>query len=211
MMGVTDTFTQLGLATGNQNMTKAGILGNSTVKALQQLKATKGLTGVNKTAGVTGAVGGLADTADQMFFGDQAAKNSDLTNSINSAYDMASSAIMTMGPYGAIIGGAMKIGGLLSDGLTALGVGTDQMTTTDQILDSKFMKLTPVGLINGIGASTSDKFSVDSNVREQIGGSYKGAYSFMDDAASKANKKYGLFSSGARNDANEQIGKAKVM
>jgi len=124
---------------------------------------------------------------------------------------MASSAIMTMGPYGAIIGGAMKIGGLLSDGLTALGVGTDQMTTTDQILDSKFMKLTPVGLINGIGASTSDKFSIDSNVREQIGGSYKGAYSFMDDAASKANKKYGLFSSGARNDANEQIGKAKVM
>jgi len=146
-----------------------------------------------------------------MLFGDQVAKNSSLTNGLNSGYDMASSAIMTMGPYGAIIGGAMKLGGLLSDGLTALGVGTDQMTTTDQILDSKFMKLTPVGLVNAIGASTTDKFSVDSNVRAQIGGSYKGAYSFMDDAASKANKKYGLFSSGARRDANEQIGKAKVM
>jgi hypothetical protein len=60
-----------------------------------------------------------------MFFGDQVAKNSTLTNGINSAYDAASSAIMTMGPYGAIIGGAMKVGGLLSDGLTALGVGTD--------------------------------------------------------------------------------------
>jgi len=122
---------------------------------------------------------------------------------MNSAYDMASSAIMTMGPYGALIGGAMKVGGLLSDGLTALGVGTDQMTTTDKILDSKFMKLTPAGLINGIGASTSDRFSVDNSIKERIGGSYKGAYSFMDDAASKANKKYGLFSSGAKNEANE--------
>jgi hypothetical protein len=116
-----------------------------------------------------------------------------------------------MGPYGAMIGGAMKIGGLLSDGLTALGVGTDQMTTTDQILDSKFLKLTPAGLINGIGASTTDKFTVDKNLRSQIGSSYGGAYKFMDDAASKANKKYGLFSSGAKNEANEQISEAKTM
>jgi hypothetical protein len=85
------------------------------------------------------------------------------------------------------------------------------MTTADKILDSKFMKLTPVGLINALGGSTSDKFSVDNSVREQIGGSYGGAYSFMDDAASKANKKYGLFSSGAKNDANRQISKAKLM
>ena len=211
LMGATDALTSIGISTGNETITKAGILGNSTVKAIKQIQATKGLKGINKTAGVSGAVGGLADTADQMFFGDQAAKNSDLTNTINSGYDMASSAIMTMGPYGAIIGGAMKLGGLLSDGLTALGVGTDQMTTTDQILDSKFLKLTPAGLINGIGASTSDKFSVDNSIREQIGGSYKGAYSFMDNAASRANKKYGLFSSGARDDANRDIAKSKVM
>jgi len=118
---------------------------------------------------------------------------------------------MTMGPYGAMIGGAMKVGGLLSDGLTALGVGTDQMTTTDKILDSKFMKLTPLGLVNGIFSSTTDKFAVDNNVRSQIGGSYGGAYAFMDDAASKAGKSYGLFSGGAKDEANEQIGRAKVM
>ena len=211
MLGATDTFTQFGIATGNSNLTKAGILGNSTVKMMQQLKATKGLKGFDKTAGVTGAVGGMADTVDQMFFGDQAAKNSDLTNGMNSAYDTISSSIMTMGPYGAMIGGAMKIGGLLSDGLTALGVGTDQMTTTDKILDSKFMKLTPMGLVNGIGARSSDKFAVDNNVRSQIGGSYGGAYKFMDDAASKAGKKYGLFSSGTLDDANRQIGQAKKM
>jgi len=33
-MGVTDTFTQLGIATGNSDITKAGILGNSAVKAM---------------------------------------------------------------------------------------------------------------------------------------------------------------------------------
>ena len=77
------------------------------------------------------------------------------------------------------------------------------MTTTDRILDSKFLKLSPVGLINSIGASTSNKFSIDNSIREQIGGSYGGAYAFMDDAASRAGKKYGLFSSGNRNNANE--------
>ena len=209
LMGATDTLTQFGIATGNSDLTKAGILGNSTVKMMQQLKATKGLKGINKTAGIAGAAGGMADTVDQMFFGDLAAKNSSLTNGINSAYDMASSAISSMGPYGAMIGGAMKVGGLLSDGLTALGVGTDQMTTTDKILDSKFLKLTPVGLINGLFSSTSDRFTVDNTVRSQIGGSYGGAYAFMDDAASRAGKEYGLFSSGARDDANRDIAKSK--
>ena len=210
LLGATNTFTQVGIATGNQPITKAGILGNAAVRAIKGIQATKGMTGVAKTGGITSSVGGFADVADQELFGDQVAKNSDLTNGLNTGYDAVSSAIMTMGPYGAIIGGAMKIGGLLSDGLTAMGVGTDQMTTADQILDSKFLKLTPAGLINGIGASSTNKFSIDNSIRERIGGSYGGAYAFMDNAASKANKKYGLFSSGARNDANEQIAQAKV-
>ena len=210
LLGATDTFTQVGIATGNQPITKAGVLGNAAVRAIKGIQATKGMTGAAKTGGVTSSIGGFADAADQALFGNQVAKNSDLTNGLNTGYDAVSSAIMTMGPYGAIIGGAMKIGGLLSDGLTAMGVGTDQMTTADQILDSKFLKLTPAGLVNAIGASSTNKFAVDNSVRERIGGSYGGAYAFMDDAASKAGKKYGLFSSGARNDANEQIARAKV-
>lgn len=214
LMGATDTLTSIGISTGNTNLTKAGILGNSTIKAIQQIKNIKGLKNlknIDKVAGISGIAGGWADTADQVLFGSQAAKNSSLTNSLNTGYDVASSAIMTMGPYGAIIGGAMKAGGLLSDGLSALGVKTDQMTTTDKILDSKLLKLTPVGLVNAIGASTSDKFSIDNSIREQIGGSYGGAYAFMDDAASKAGKKYGLFSGGAKNKANRDIAESKVM
>lgn len=214
LMGATDTLTSIGISTGNNTITKAGILGNSTIRAIQQIKALKGLKnlkGTDKVAGISGIAGGWANTADQIFFGNQAAKNSSLTNTINSGTDLASSIAMTLGPYGAIVGGAMQVGGLLSDGLTALGVGTDQMTTTDKILDSKLLKLTPVGLVNAIGASTSDKFSIDNSIREQIGGSYGGAYAFMDSAASRAGKKYGLFSSGAKNKANRDIAKSKVL
>lgn len=211
MLGTTDFLTQIGVATGSSTITKVGLLGSTAVNAIQQFKGLKGLKGINKTAGISGIAGGVADSMDQVLFGNQWAKNSDITNNMNSVYDMTSSAIMGMGPYGAMIGGAMKVGGLLSDGLSAMGVGTDQMTTTDKILDSKFLKLTPVGLVNAIGAKSSDKFTVDNNVRSQIGGSYGGAYAFMDDAASKANKKYGLFSSGSRHRANQKIAESKLM
>lgn len=210
MAGATDILTQLGIATGNSDVAKTGVLANTAINTFQKVRDLKGLKGVNKTAGIAGIAGGVADTLSNTFFGNQRANNSALTNGINDMYDTASSAIMTLGPTGAIVGGAMKVGGLLSDGLTALGVGTDQMTTTDKILDSKLMKLTPLGLVNGLFSSTSDRFTVDNKVREQIGGSYGGAYSFMDDAASRAGKEYGLFSSGARDDANRDIAKAKV-
>lgn len=211
MLGTTDFLTQIGVTTGNSTLTKAGLLGNTAVNAIQQLKGLKELKGTDKVAGISGVTGSVADSMDQMLFGNQYAKNSDLTNNINSAYDMTSTAIMGMGPYGAMIGGAMKVGGLLSDGLSAMGLRTDQMTTTDKILDSKFLKLTPGGFINDVGAKSSNKFTVDNNIRSQIGGTYGGAYTFMDDAASKANKKYGLFSSGSRHRANQKIAESKLI
>lgn len=211
MLGTTDFLTQIGITTGNSTLTKAGLLESTVVNAIQQLKSLKGLKGANKVNGISGVVGGFADSADRILFGDQWIKNSNLTNGLNSTYDMTSSAIMGMGGAGILIGGGMKLGGLLSDSLSAMGVGTDQMTTTDKILDSKFLKLTPVGLVNAIGAKSSDKFTVDNNVRSQIGGSYGGAYTFMDDAASKANKKYGLLSRGSRHEANRKSREAKLI
>jgi hypothetical protein len=210
MMGISNTLAQFGVATGNFDIARIGLLGSTAIDVMGRVKGLKGLKGIDKVSGISGIAGGAADTLDKTFFGNQRASNSDLTNGINDAYDFASTAAMTMGPTGTIIGGSMKVGGLLSDGLTALGVGTDQMTTTDKILDSKFLKLTPVGLTNAIGAKTSDNFKVDDSVREQIGGSYGGAYSFMDNAASRAGKKYGLFSRGSRKSANRDIAKAKI-
>ena len=109
-----------------------------------------------------------------------------------------------------IIGGAMKVGGMLSDGLTALGVGTDQMTTADTILDSKFLKLTPLGLVNAIGAKKADTITKDNEAFEQVGSSYGGTQATVDDALTKSGKKYGLLSGKARNKANQQIHNAQM-
>lgn len=111
---------------------------------------------------------------------------------------------------GTIIGGAMKVGGLLSDGLTAMGVGTDQMTGVDKVLDSKFLKLTPLGLVNAIGAKKADTITKDNEAFEQVGSSYGGTQATVDDALTKSGKKYGLLSGGARNKANRQIHNAQM-
>ena len=136
-------------------------------------------------------------------------EQSALTTGLNQGYDAAANMISSVPGVGTIVGGAMKIGGMLSDGLTALGVGTDQMTTTDKILDSKFMKLTPMGLVNAFGAKKADTIYKDNETWEQQGSAYGGSMAKVDDALTKSGKKYGAFSGKARGKANAQIAEAK--
>ena len=136
-------------------------------------------------------------------------EQSALTTGLNQGYDAAANMISSVPGVGTIVGGAMKIGGMLSDGLTALGVGTDQMTTTDKILDSKFMKLTPMGLVNAFGAKKADTIYKDNETWEQQGSAYGGSTAKVDDALTKSGKKYGAFSGKARRKANAQIAEAK--
>lgn len=136
-------------------------------------------------------------------------EQSALTTGLNQGYDAAANMISSVPGVGTIVGGAMKIGGMLSDGLTALGVGTDQMTTTDKILDSKFMKLTPMGLVNAFGAKKADTIYKDNETWEQQGSAYGGSMAKIDDALTKSGKKYGAFSGKARRKANAQIAEAK--
>lgn len=136
-------------------------------------------------------------------------EQSALTTGLNQGYDAAANMISSVPGVGTIVGGAMKIGGMLSDGLTALGVGTDQMTTTDKILDSKFMKLTPMGLVNAFGAKKADTIYKDNETWEQQGSAYGGSMAKVDDALTKSGKKYGAFSGRARRKANAQIAEAK--
>lgn len=156
--------------------------------------------GFNTAGQIADIVGSLIPKSEQ----------SALTTGLNQGYDAAANAAMSIPGVGTIIGGAMKVGGMLSDGLTTLGVGTDQMTTSDKILDSKFLKLTPVGLINSIGAKKSATITKDNDAFEQVGSSYGGTQATVDDALTKSGKKYGLFSGGARNKANNEIYKAKL-
>lgn len=161
-------------------------------------KANIGNT-MSKAGGYADMIGSLIPKKEQ----------SALTTGLNQGYDAAASAIGSIPGVGTVIGGAMKIGGMLSDGLTALGVGTDQMTTTDKILDSKFMKLTPMGLVNAFGAKKADTIYKDNETWEQQGSAYGGSMSKVDDALTKSGKKYGAFSGRARRKANAQIAEAK--
>ena len=83
-------------------------------------------------------------------------------------------------------------------------------TTTDAILGSSFLSLTPIGLINGFGGSTTQKLAKNDEAFEQVGASYLGSNSTVDDAVHKSGKKYGLFSKKAFHKANELIDKARL-
>lgn len=200
-------LTNFGIMSGNYTMANLGQLGTSLGSGLQLMSNWKNLSNQDKTAGAAGIGGQAADTLDNMFFGKQHANDSGLTKGLNSAYDSMSNAAMTFNPY---LGGAMKIGKLAADGLSALGLKTDQMTNTDRILDSSFMKLTPAGLINGFGAKRAKQFSANNDTLEKVGGDYADSVNTIEDAVSKAGKKYGLFSSGARKRANRLIDAART-
>lgn len=161
-------------------------------------KANIGNT-ISKAGGYADMIGSFIPKKEQ----------SALTTGLNQGYDAAANMISSVPGVGTIVGGAMKIGGMLSDGLTALGVGTDQMTTTDKILDSKFMKLTPMGLVNAFGAKKADTIYKDNETWEQQGSAYGGSMAKVDDALTKSGKKYGAFSGKARRKANTQIAEAK--
>lgn len=129
-----------------------------------------------------------------------------LAQGINTAYDQASNMVMSINP---LAGGIMKAGSLVNKGVKLIGGGTDGQTTTDAILGSNLLGLTPVGLINGFFGKRSNTFYRDDNAMAEVGGSYQGSNSDFTTAANKSNKKYGLFSGGARRKANRLIADAQ--
>lgn len=204
-------LTNFGIMSGNYTMANLGQLGTSLGSGLQLMSNWKNLSNQDRTAGAAGIGGQVADTLDNMFFGKQHANDSALTKGLNSAYDSISNAAMMFSPVGTIVGGAMKAGKLLGDGLSALvGGGTDQLTTTDKIMDSTLGKLSGLGLINSLGAKRAKQFSANNDTLEKVGGDYADSVNTIEDAVSKAGKKYGLFSNGARKRANRLIDTART-
>ena len=63
--------------------------------------------------------------------------------------------------------------------------------------------------INSLGGKYSDSFSANQDTIAQVGSSYGGSVADINNAASKAGKKYGLFSGRARRNANRQITEAR--
>lgn len=132
--------------------------------------------------------------------------NAGLTQGIDSAYDAASNAMMQANP---MVGGIMKAAGLAGNIINAAGGGTDGMTAVDGVLNSAPMTLLTLGL-NGFLGDKSETMTKDSEAFDQVGSSYGGTGDLVEDALSKAGKKYGLLSGGARDKANALIRKAKA-
>ena len=139
----------------------------------------------------------------------QAATDSTTTKTADAIYDQTSEIVKKMGPVGQIVGTAMGFAGTAGDIIQGLGGGTDQMTGTDKWMDSSFFSWN-IGMLNGFGGKKTDAFAADQDILASVGSSYGGTTEDINNAASKASKKYGLFSSGARRKANRQIASARA-
>ena len=208
-----NAVSQIGSKVGNI-ISNAGKLGSSIRMISQASKGIKdGLAGASKMkAGGIGATIGAASDLIGAFMPQKTeyeGDKGDITQTMDSVYDGISDAAMAFGPVGMLVGGIMKGGSLLGKGVNALGGGTDGMTTTDAILGSSFLSLTPLGLVNGFGGKKADTITKDNEAFAQVGSSYTGSESTVNDALTKSGKKYGLLSSGARKKANREIAEAK--
>ena len=148
------------------------------------------------------------NTIGQTFGAKQSMSDSTLTKTADVAYDGVANVAQSLGPVGKIVGTAMKTASAAGNIIQEMGGGTNQQTTADKWMDSPFFSWN-IGLLNGFAGKKSDSFGIDYNTLEQVGSSYGGTSSNLIDADSKADKKYGLFSSKARKKANAVIADAK--
>lgn len=176
--------------------------GSNATKVMKQGKLGAGMS-------IAGSVADIASSflpEKSEYTGDKG----NITETMDSSYDGISDAAMAFGPIGQMVGGIMKEGKLLSKGINAIGGGTSGMTTTDAILGSSFLSLTPIGLINGFGGSTTKTITKDDDAFEEVGASYSGSNSTVDDAVNKSGKKYGLFSKKQFRKAQNEIDNARL-
>lgn len=167
-------------------------------KAINKMKLQKAMGNIGQGADIVSSILPNLSTYSGNYGG--------LAQGIDQFYDNAADKVMQVNP---LVGGIMKTAGAVNKGLNALGVGTDGQTATDAILGSSPLGLTPVGLANSIFGSKTHSFYRDANALANVGGSYGSSNAAIEDAQSKANKKYGLFSGGARRKANSLIDEAQ--
>ena len=188
---------EMNIASNLQNM--QGSKGMQMGKGMQTGQAQSQI--VSGISQGIGAIGSAVNAKQKM-------SDSDTTKSVDTAYDGIANAAANFGPWGQIISVAMKAAGVVGDTVQAMGGGTDQQTKTDQWMDSAFFSWN-IGMLNGFAGKNTQDFSVDQDIMASVGSSYGGAAADFEDAASKAGKKYGLFSTKARKKADKAIADAK--
>ncbi len=115
--------------------------------------------------------------------------------------------------------GIDALGNMFDRGVTN-NSGTQKIFGIGDTIANGLMMVNPVAGLIGKGVMTAAKginnlfgkktknFSADTRTIEEIGGSYGGSVADINEAASKADTKYGLFSSGSRKAANRLIDSA---
>ena len=187
-------------------------LGSLLSKGLKGSKFNLG-AGFKGAGGIEGAAGAAADIIGFLLpqKSEYAGEKGNITAGMDTAYDTISDAVAVIPGLGTAASAIMKGGALLGKGVNALGGGTDGVTTTDAILGSSFLNLTPMGLINGFGGKKAHKITSDMKQRqafETVGGSYSGSVLNYANASKYSGKKYGAFSRHARKKANRKIDEA---
>lgn len=128
-----------------------------------------------------------------------------VAEALDATGDSVSNTLMASGnPWAMAAGAAYKGMGLLNQ---VIGHSTSGMTGTDAFLDSNlgFALLPGVGKLNAKFGTTTDKFEVDEDVKAAMGSSYLDTYGDLEDAESKANKRYGFLSRKASRKAQNEI------
>ena len=183
--------------------TSAGFNLANAEKAQSQIKWTN----VGNAIGQGSAA--LINGVGQAFAAKQHATDSDLTKTADTAYSGIAEAAKSMGPIGQAVESIMGIAKGAGDIIQELGGGTDQQTKMDKWMDSAFFSWN-IGMINGFAGKNTQDFGVDQDIISQVGSSYGGTVDTVADAAEKAGKKYGLFSTKARKKADAAINKART-
>lgn len=142
------------------------------------------------------------DLANSLLFSKQYSEDSAITTGLNNLWNTGAKIVSTVNP---LFGFAMGAGSLVANTARSLGTGTDQQTDFDKFGDSTIGQLSGIGLINGMFGKKTRDFAANKATIEQVGGSYGGTVRNINEASEKAGKKYGLFSSGKRKQANRFI------
>ena len=206
-----NVISSVGKSVGNE---VAKQLGTSTLKEGFKNLSTSGLKSAAKT-GLSNAfklssLGGVALGVANQFAPQKREYSGDkgnLTKGLDSAYDTLSDAVAFIPGLGTTASLIMKGGDVAGKYINKWGGGTDGMTSTDAILGSSFLNITPLGLANGFGGKKAKTFNYSSREDQQDRNYISGSYNMqkIEDAQHKSGKKYGLFSSGDRKKANSLI------
>lgn len=192
-------------------------LGTSTLKEGFKNLSISGLKSAAKSGlgkAFSGAsLGGVALSVANQFAPQKREYSGDkgnLTKGLDNTYNTLSDVVSIIPGFGTTASLIMKGGSLAGKYINKWGGGTDGMTSTDAILGSSFLNLTPLGLVNGFGGKKTNTFNYNTREDQQDRNYISGSYNMqkLEDAQHKSGKKYGLFSSGARREANSLIGTA---